>query len=265
MPALPREITKIDIGTIYVGPRQRTVNADRVAALAASIKDIGLLTPLTVRIVPEMEIDGEINECVPVLIAGRHRMEALSKLGIESAPCIEIESDDIDAQLWEIAENLHRAELTALERDQHVAKWIELSEQRKVSQPATPGGKQPSAKGVRAAERELGIKRDDASRALKVASLSDEAKEAAKETGLDDNRTALLEAAKAPAQQQATVIHQIAARKSAPLAADPLNDLEAEEKQVAALMSAWNRASQKAREEFLCRIDGPAMDKRWNP
>jgi len=30
----------------------------------------------------------------------------------------------------EIAENLHRAELTALERDEQVAKWIELNQQR---------------------------------------------------------------------------------------------------------------------------------------
>ncbi len=68
-----------------------------------------------------------------------------------------------------------------------MAKWVELNAV-KVSQVATPaGGHQPDFKGVRAAEKELGIKRDDASRALKVASLSDEAKEAAREAGLDDN------------------------------------------------------------------------------
>ena len=38
--------------------------------------------------------------------------------------------------------------------------------------------------------------RDDALRAVKVASLSDEAKDAAREEGLDDNRTALLDAAR---------------------------------------------------------------------
>ncbi len=32
--------------------------------------------------------------------------------------------------MWEIAENLHRAELTALERDEHVAEWIALADRK---------------------------------------------------------------------------------------------------------------------------------------
>jgi hypothetical protein len=39
--------------------------------------------------------------------------------------------------MWEISENLHRAELTVLERDTQVARWIEL---RKLLQPATVSG-----------------------------------------------------------------------------------------------------------------------------
>ena len=34
---------------------------------------------------------------------------------------------ETDAKMWEIAENLHRADLTALERSEHVAEWAELS------------------------------------------------------------------------------------------------------------------------------------------
>jgi hypothetical protein len=51
--------------------------------------------------------------------------------------------------------------------------------------------------GVNAAARELGIDPDDASRATKVAGLSDEAKVVAKESGFDGNRSVLLKAAKA--------------------------------------------------------------------
>lgn len=43
-------------------------------------------------------------------------------------------------------------------------------------------------------------------------------------------------------------------RKGTKPADDPLSDQEAAERQVAALMSAWNRASSDARQEFLLRI-----------
>lgn len=36
------------------------------------------------------------------------------------------------AEIWEISENLHRAELTKLERDEQIARWIELVEQKRI-------------------------------------------------------------------------------------------------------------------------------------
>jgi hypothetical protein len=73
-----------------------------------------------------------------------------------------------------------------------------LNEADKPSQVATvsKGGRGKEG-GVRAAARELGISKDDAHRANKVAGLTEEAKEVARETGLDENRRVLLEAAKA--------------------------------------------------------------------
>jgi K+-transporting ATPase c subunit len=58
------------------------------------------------------------------------------------------------------------------------------------------------------------VDKDDAHRAVKVASLSPEAKEAAKEVGLDDNRSALLQAAKVNPERQAAVIRDIAEARS---------------------------------------------------
>lgn len=259
---LSREIQTHDLEVIYVGERLRHVDQDRVAALAASIKEIGLLTPLTIRTVDEMEIDGRIEHDIPVLISGYTRMQALKSLGIETAPCIEVTADDIEAQLWEIAENLHRSELTALERDQHIAKWLELSEAKRQSVQIAPKGHRGRS-GINEASRQLGIEATDAKRAVKVASLTEEAKNAARATGLDDNRTALLKAAQAAPGEQADVIRHIAEQKAARLADDPLNDFEAKERQVAALMAAWNKASPEARTEFLGRIDKPLMDRRY--
>lgn len=54
--------------------------------------------------------------------------------------------------------------------------------------------------------------------------------------------------------------------KPTPLADDPLNDFEAKEKQVAALMTAWNKAGKEAREEFAERVgwgENLVMDRRF--
>jgi hypothetical protein len=49
-------------------------------------------------------------------------------------------------------------------------------------------------------------------------------------------------------------------QKPQPPARDPLNDFKTIDRQVDALMAAWNRAGPEAREEFLRRIDKPLAD-----
>ena len=74
--------------------------------------------------------------------------------------------------------------------------------------------------GYREAARELNIPEATVRRAYQTASLSPEAQEAAVETGLDDNRSALLEAAKVNnPYAQAAIIRGIAERKTS--AAEP--------------------------------------------
>jgi len=84
-----------------------------------------------------------------------------------------------------------------LERDEHVAEWIRLTEEKEVLAQVAPKlrGGRPEG-GIRAAARELGVAKDDAHRATQVASLPEEAKDAAREVGLDNNRSALLAAGK---------------------------------------------------------------------
>ena len=103
--------------------------------------------------------------------------------------------------------------------------------------------------GESEAARQLGLDRDDVRRAAKVASITPEAQQAAHEVGLADNRSALLEAASKPAEEQATYLRERAAKKEMKLAPDMLDDFEAEEKQYAAIVAAWNRAGQAARQE----------------
>ena len=241
------------VADIHIGERQRRLDDEAVQRLMASMAEIGLRTPITVRVVPFAVMpDGEEMEDALSLVAGAHRLEAAKRLGWEKIDCIVVDDSDVEAQMWEIAENLHRAELTALERSEHIARWIKLEEERQEvsSHVATKPAGRPAG-GVRAAARELHVDKDDAHRAMKVAGLTEGAKEAAREMGLDDNRKALLRAAKEPAERQETVIRTY----------DPLDDWQSVDKQVSALMSAWNRAGPEAREKFLEQIDRPLFDK----
>jgi ParB-like chromosome segregation protein Spo0J len=155
-------------------------------------------------------LPGESKDAI-VLLTGAHRLEAAKRLGWKEIECfVHYEGDEIEGELWEIAENLHRAELTALERSEQVARWIELTkEQQVVSRQldAKPQGGRPQG-GTRAASRELGISEPDARRAVQVASLAPDAKQVARDTGLDDNRTVLLEAAK---KAQSAQVHYLQA------------------------------------------------------
>ena len=64
------------------------------------------------------------------MVAGRHRLEAGRKLGWQEIRCVFVHLDDIDRQLWEIDENLMRAELGPAETAQHTAKRAELVRQK---------------------------------------------------------------------------------------------------------------------------------------
>lgn len=205
----PREIEPLFVAAIDCEDRKREVRDEAVKALADSMSKVGLRTPITVRPVN----DGERL----VLVAGAHRLAAAKSLGWERIDAfVEEDCDEIDAELWEIAENLHRAELTALERDEQVARWVALTEQKaRQADAPLPGGSQPAEKGQRKAARELGLSEPDARRATKVASLSEQAKATAREVGLDDNRTALLEASrKASAVEQVEFLKAQADRKA---------------------------------------------------
>lgn len=111
-------------------------------------------------------------------------------------------------RLQEISENLHRADLTTLQRNEQIAEWIRLteaqvsSEKLAQSEPVSKGGR-GKAGGVRAATRELGIVRNEAQRALKIAGITPEAKEAARAAGLENHQNALLKVAQAEPERQA--------------------------------------------------------------
>ncbi|MGZ2455478.1 MT-A70 family methyltransferase [Rhizobium anhuiense] len=101
------------IDQIDVSNRLRTVDPEKVAALKASIEKIGLRTPISVFGDWQAMKDGKIHVR---LSAGAHRLEAMRQLGREHIAAIIRDEDEVDAELWEIDENLIRSELTPADR-----------------------------------------------------------------------------------------------------------------------------------------------------
>jgi ParB-like chromosome segregation protein Spo0J len=185
------------LNQIEIPAAARPYNANAVLDLSRSIAAIGLQSAPTV-----VERDGQF-----VLVAGRHRIEALKLLGIESVLVCVVDFDDVEARMWTISENLHRAELTGLLRSEHVAEYARLAEQKRKEalqsgQVAQIERKREDGRGHRheggdsLAARDLGISRDEVRRAKTIAALPEETKHAVRDAGLDDNQSALLKAAK---------------------------------------------------------------------
>lgn len=207
---------------IQTGGRHRALSDSAVDRLAGSMKELGLLQPITVRVADMMVLDGQEVEGVPVLVAGHHRLAAAKRLGWSHIECLEIDDDALRAELVEIAENLHRCDLTKEQRDEHIRRYAELLEAqaRIVTQDAqqipAPRGR-PKTIARQIAEN-TGLSRDTVKRALHPKP------------------------------------------KPVPPAPAPINVEDAIEKQVGALMNAWNKAGPEARERFLEQIDTPVFD-----
>ena len=157
----------IRVDYIETGERHRALSQDAIERLAKSMAEMGLHHPISIRFVDDYQTaDGDTCDGVPLLVAGAHRLAAAKSLGWEKIDCIEVDDDPVKAEMWEIAENLHRAELTVLERSEHIAEWVRLTDGQPKAQVAPSlhtGGR--SDKGINAAVRELGIGRTEAQRA----------------------------------------------------------------------------------------------------
>ena len=78
-------------------------------------------------------------------------------------------------RMWEISENLHRAELPEVDRARLIAEWCRLVGSDISGQLAQKIGRGRPEGGVSESARQLGLDKEDVRRACKVASLSPEA------------------------------------------------------------------------------------------
>jgi ParB family transcriptional regulator, chromosome partitioning protein len=191
-------LDQIDIPT-----NARPTHADKVSELVASIRLLGLQSLPTV-----VERNGRY-----MLVAGRHRLEALRVLGKETVPVRIVDFNDVEARLWTISENLHRNELNALDRAEQVDEFERLSKEirsaakdeqpepapasEKPVQVAHVSGGRGNTGGISASARELGVSLQEIIRARTIATLPSVVKDRARSLGVDGNQSALLDAAKA--------------------------------------------------------------------
>lgn len=109
-------LRELPVHSIEVPERKRPLDHDHVGALADSINEIGLLSPIALM----------FREGVPRLVAGAHRLAAFKLLGLETIPFVAVGLDDLRAELAEIDENLIRAKLSDLQMDQQLARRKEI-------------------------------------------------------------------------------------------------------------------------------------------
>jgi ParB-like chromosome segregation protein Spo0J len=177
------QITKLKVNDIVVKDRLRGVDSEKVARLKESILRLGLLHPITVS--------------GGVLVAGLHRLTAFKELGIEEIDCHIVDNDELLQKEIEIDENLHRNELTVLERGKMEAIKKKHEEEWRKRQLEIEYFQTPEE-----VKYEL----------AKIESIAPEAKEKLKGTPYENNKTFLLDLAELSKDYQVSVTQDLTIR-----------------------------------------------------
>lgn len=112
-----RKIEQIEVTRISPNPNQprKLFSEDSIIKLADSIRQYGIIQPLTVRSI------GENYE----LVAGERRLRAARELGLSAVPCIVIDISDEKSAEISIIENLLRENLNIFEQAEAIEALID--------------------------------------------------------------------------------------------------------------------------------------------
>lgn len=117
---------RITLKLLEASSQPRPLITADVDKLAASIKEVGLIQPITVR--PLVVMNG-IAEQGFQIVAGHHRVAACRALGWSEIDAVVIESaGHLQAELVEIDENLCRSELSAAQRSHYTKRRKQIWE-----------------------------------------------------------------------------------------------------------------------------------------
>ena len=202
------------ISDIIIKEDRRAVKSEYVQKLADSIKQIGLINPIT--ITPDN-----------TLIAGYHRLNAFILLGKVRIPAITLNLSDLETRLAEIDENLIRNDLSVLERGDQLLERKRIYEElypetkagvsqaigsnvaqgNNVSEIISPTFTEDTAdktgKSRRTIEQEIKISRD----------IAPEVKDKIRDTDLADHKTDLIKLSRLEPEKQAAVVDTVISGK----------------------------------------------------
>lgn len=265
-------IRELPIDQIHGRQDARSIDEATVGGLADSIGAVGLINPIRVRAI------GDQWE----VIAGMHRLAACKRLGLVEISADVIESDDLHAELAMIDENLCRAELSPSDRAKQTArrKAIYLELHPETAEHVAGGKGNVTAEkfsAVQSFAADTAAKTGQTDRTVRLhaergAKVIGEVLDMIQGTPLDTGKF-MDEIKNFPPNDQFRVAERELARlrklerekkanaTSISRRVAPLDETEVREKQVAALMAAWNKASAEARQEFLESIDTPVFDR----
>jgi len=252
------KIKEISVKSIRLGDH-RPINKRKLAAISESMREIGLKTPITVR----QKKNGAL-----VLIAGQHRLEAAKRLGWKEIDCFIVKGANVNARLWTVAENLHRADLQPLEQANSLKEWERLLKKRANGvQDAQPGGRQPHDKGVSSTAKALGMSREKVRRLRRIGSISKDVQAAANKAGLGSNKEALAKIGKEKTQKaQLEQVRQLSKAKEPSRHQDERREknwmkrLNRAFQKATSFRREWRDASVPARLEFIKKVLKPTKN-----
>lgn len=108
------EIPIIKIRPNKSQPRKQFSETE-LLSLSQSIRENGILQPLTVRKVSAMEYE---------LVSGERRLRAAALAGLKKVPCITVKCSDKESAIYALLENLQRADLGYFEEARGISRLI---------------------------------------------------------------------------------------------------------------------------------------------
>jgi ParB/RepB/Spo0J family partition protein len=182
--AAPRRIREVKISKIRSRPK-REISEEAVAGLADSIARIGIQNPISIKRINDPLYEYEV-------IAGDHRFAACKRLGMQ-AVSVRLLSG-LKAKLQRHSENLHRVELTLLEKYADIVGYQKALANAEVE--GTPGGVQPHDKGISQTARKFKVHRKKVQNAMAASKLGSAIKEAITAGGHANNASLISRLAK---------------------------------------------------------------------
>ncbi len=202
----------VDVDEIIVKNRKRSLQD--VSELVESIKELGLLNPIT------------LNKDM-TLIAGYHRLQACKELNCNKISAVIIDVDEIKSELIEIDENIIRKDLTTLERAEQLKRRKELYEKvnPESSSDYVKAQNLPKrnnfvlGKEQKSFTKDTALKTGKSQRSIQqdiqiANNISEEVKAEIKGTEFENKKTALLQIAKAPIEKQSGVFERLNSKDS---------------------------------------------------